>query len=162
MFIFFKMLLFQLFPSSSFFFPTKKATVNSTFHSAAPFSGDGSCCISWKMILRWRLKVTVRGLCVNSDSFYQRLTLFFSSLFSSMSRLNFCCRSASSMRRASASTGSGPVVPRWSLMKLRRWLKWTWALNIQSTEIFHFNHARWPKLGKDTIKQQCSFLGPSM
>lgn len=62
MFIFFKMLLFQLFPSSSlFFFSTKKAAVDSTFHSAAPFSGDGSYCISWKMILRRRLKDTVGG-----------------------------------------------------------------------------------------------------
>lgn len=74
-----------------------------------------------------------------------------------MSRLHFCCRSASSMRRASASAGSGPAAPRWSFMKLGWWLRSASALNVQSTHIFNFNNARWVKLGIDTINNSDLF-----
>lgn len=57
------------------------------------------------------------------QSFLQHLTLFRSSLFSSMSRLHFCSSSASSTRRASASTCSEQAAPRRSLMKLSRTLR---------------------------------------
>lgn len=95
-------------------FYKRKQHPNSLSHSAVSLSGDGSYCISYKTTKGHRLISPTHAAFVtfNIQAHYWHLTLFLSSLFSSMSRLNFCWRSANSMRRASASAGSGPAAPR--------------------------------------------------
>lgn len=142
-----------------FFFLPQKATTKlllstlllhprATVHTASAGRYQGKV---WTYSRSNTLKHQQLWLSVNLHRyFFQHLTLFLSSLFSSMSRLHFCCRSASSMRRASASAGSGPAAPRWSFMKLCRWLRSASALSVQSADSFNFNKARWVKLGIDT------------
>lgn len=104
--------MLELTLSSPFY--SRKQHPNSLSHSAVSLSGDGSYCISYKTKKRRRLISPTHAafFTFKFQTRYWHLTLFLSSLFSSMSRLNFCWRSASSMRRASASTGSGPAAPR--------------------------------------------------
>lgn len=85
--------------------------------------------------LGWRCNVFIRmQACWFWASFYPRLTLFLSSLFSAMRRLHFCLKSASSAWRASVSFGPRPVAPRWSLMKLNRRLRPTGSLNVHTSK----------------------------
>lgn len=60
-----KMLLFNVF---LFFFYPRQKWQTLCFYSAASSSGDGSYCISWKMILKQSLEVTAGATVLNTGT----------------------------------------------------------------------------------------------